>query len=57
MLAMNEAFKSAAALGISVFCAAGDDGANDNVYDGHATCGFFLLPVHTQLLVVAHRLR
>ncbi len=40
MLAMSEAFKSAAALGISVFCAAGDDGANDNVYDGHAHVDF-----------------
>ncbi len=40
MLAMNEAFKSAAALGISVFCAAGDDGANDNVYDGKAHVDF-----------------
>lgn len=33
MLAMDEAFKSAAALGISVFCAAGDNGASDNIYD------------------------
>lgn len=40
MLAMTDAFKSAAALGISVFCAAGDDGANDNVYDGAAHVDF-----------------
>jgi len=40
MVAMNEAFKSAAALGISVFCAAGDDGANDNIYDGKAHVDF-----------------
>lgn len=40
MLAMSEAFKSAAALGISVFCASGDNGANDNVYDGKAHVDF-----------------
>jgi len=34
MTAMNEAFQSAAAIGISVFVAAGDDGCNDNVGDG-----------------------
>jgi len=40
MTAMNEAFQSAAAVGISVFCAAGDDGANDNVNDGKAHVDF-----------------
>jgi kumamolisin len=40
MAAMNEAFQSAAAIGISVFCAAGDDGANDNVGDGLAHVDF-----------------
>jgi kumamolisin len=40
MTAMDEAFQSAAALGISVFSAAGDDGANDNVGDGKAHVDF-----------------
>jgi kumamolisin len=40
MLVMNQAFQSAAALGISVFCAAGDDGANDNVNNGQVHVDF-----------------
>jgi kumamolisin len=40
LAAMNDAFQSAAALGISVFVAAGDDGANDNVNDGKAHVDF-----------------
>lgn len=40
MTAMDEAFQSAAAVGISVFAAAGDDGANDNVNDGKAHVDF-----------------
>jgi kumamolisin len=40
MLAMNQAFQSAAALGISIFCAAGDDGAIDNIYDGKVHVDF-----------------
>lgn len=40
MSAMDEAFESAAAIGISVFVAAGDDGADDNVGDGKAHVDF-----------------
>jgi kumamolisin len=40
MTAMDEVFQSAAAVGISVFSAAGDDGANDNVNDGKAHVDF-----------------
>jgi len=40
MTAMDEAFQSAAAVGISVFCAAGDDGCNDNVNDGKVHVDF-----------------
>ena len=38
--AMSEAFESAAAMGISVLVAAGDDGVNDNQNDGHAHVDF-----------------
>jgi kumamolisin len=37
---MDELFQTAASLGISVFVACGDDGANDNVSDGHAHVDF-----------------
>ncbi|HEY9713266.1 MAG TPA: S53 family peptidase, partial [Chroococcales cyanobacterium] len=40
MIAMDDAFQSAAALGISVFVAAGDDGSNDNVGDGRPHVDF-----------------
>jgi kumamolisin len=40
MTAMDDAFQSAAAIGISVFVAAGDDGANDNQNDGRAHVDF-----------------
>lgn len=40
LTSMNDAFQSAAALGISVLVATGDDGANDNVNDGHAHVDF-----------------
>lgn len=38
--AMDEAFKAASDLGMSVFAAAGDDGADDNVGDGLAHVDF-----------------
>jgi kumamolisin len=38
--AYDEAFKEAAALGVSVCCAAGDDGSNDEVGDGRAHVDF-----------------
>jgi kumamolisin len=38
--AMDSLFESASSLGISVFVAAGDDGANDNVGDGKAHVDF-----------------
>ena len=38
--AMDELFQTATSLGISVFVAAGDDGANDNVSDGNAHVDF-----------------
>jgi kumamolisin len=38
--AYDEAFKEAAALGVSVCCAAGDDGSNDGVGDGRAHVDF-----------------
>lgn len=37
---MNAAFQAAAALGVTVFCAAGDAGAGDNVGDGLAHADF-----------------
>lgn len=40
MSSMNELFQSAAAVGISTFIAAGDDGANDNVNDGKTHVDF-----------------
>lgn len=40
MAALDDAFQSAIAIGISVFVAAGDDGANDNVSDGTAHVDF-----------------
>ena len=38
--AVNEAFQSAAAMGITVCCAAGDDGSRDQINDGLAHCDF-----------------
>ena len=38
--AVNEAFQAAAAMGITVCCAAGDDGSRDQVDDGLAHCDF-----------------
>jgi kumamolisin len=38
--AYDEVFKEAAALGVSVCCAAGDDGSNDEVGDGRAHVDF-----------------
>lgn len=38
--AYDEAFEEAAALGVSVCCAAGDDGSNDEVSDGRAHVDF-----------------
>jgi len=38
--AVNEAFQAAAAMGITVCCAAGDDGSRDQVNDGLAHCDF-----------------
>ncbi|HEY9756555.1 MAG TPA: S53 family peptidase [Oculatellaceae cyanobacterium] len=40
MTAMDDAFKAASELGMSVFVAAGDDGADDNVGDGCAHVDF-----------------
>jgi kumamolisin len=40
MTIMDDAFQTAAALGISVFVAAGDDGCNDNVGDGKVHVDF-----------------
>lgn len=40
MTALDDAFQSAVAIGMSVFVAAGDDGANDNVSDGSAHVDF-----------------
>ncbi|HEY9683381.1 MAG TPA: S53 family peptidase [Oculatellaceae cyanobacterium] len=40
MTAMDDAFKVASELGMSVFVAAGDDGADDNVGDGRAHVDF-----------------
>ena len=40
MKALNEAFESAAVVGISVLVAAGDDGVNDNTNDGSAHVDF-----------------
>ncbi|HTT63146.1 MAG TPA: S53 family peptidase [Bryobacteraceae bacterium] len=38
--AVNEAFQAAAAMGITICCAAGDDGSRDQVDDGLAHCDF-----------------
>jgi kumamolisin len=38
--AVNEAFQAAAAMGVTVCCAAGDDGSRDQVDDGLAHCDF-----------------
>jgi kumamolisin len=38
--AFDRAFKEAGALGVSVCCASGDDGSNDNINDGHAHVDF-----------------
>jgi kumamolisin len=38
--AVNEAFQAAAAMGVTVCCAAGDDGSRDQVDDGRAHCDF-----------------
>ncbi|MBF0466430.1 MAG: S8/S53 family peptidase [Nitrospirae bacterium] len=40
MLSYNQAFQTAAALGITVFCAAGDNGSGDGVTDGKAHADF-----------------
>jgi kumamolisin len=37
---MDQAFQSAAAVGVTVFCASGDDGSRDRVSDGHAHADF-----------------
>lgn len=38
--AVNEAFQAAAAMGVTVCCASGDDGSRDQVDDGHAHVDF-----------------
>lgn len=38
--AVNESFQAAAAMGVTVCCAAGDDGSRDQVDDGLAHCDF-----------------
>jgi kumamolisin len=38
--AVNEGFQAAAAMGVTVCCAAGDDGSRDQITDGHAHCDF-----------------
>jgi kumamolisin len=38
--AVNEAFQAAAAMGVTICCAAGDDGSRDQVDDGLAHCDF-----------------
>jgi kumamolisin len=38
--AVNEAFQAAASMGVTVCCAAGDDGSRDQVDDGLAHCDF-----------------
>src|SRR5262245_13726113 len=40
MTAMDQAFQAAAAVGITVFCASGDDGSRDRVNDGRAHADF-----------------
>jgi kumamolisin len=40
MQAFNQAFQAAAALGVTVCCASGDDGSADGVNDGHAHTDF-----------------
>jgi kumamolisin len=40
MSAMNSAFEDAAALGVTICVASGDDGSNDRVGDGHAHADF-----------------
>ncbi len=38
--AVNEAFQAGAAMGVTICCAAGDDGSRDQVDDGHAHVDF-----------------
>lgn len=38
--AVNESFQAAAAMGVSVCCASGDDGSRDQINDGHAHVDF-----------------
>jgi kumamolisin len=38
--AVNDAFQAAAAMGVTVCCASGDDGSRDQVNDGHAHVDF-----------------
>jgi len=38
--AVNEAFQAAASMGVTVCCAAGDDGSRDQINDGLAHCDF-----------------
>jgi kumamolisin len=38
--AVNEAFQAAAAMGVTVCCASGDDGSRDQIDDGLAHCDF-----------------
>jgi len=40
MQAMDQAFQAAAAMGVTVFCASGDDGSNDNENDHKAHADF-----------------
>jgi kumamolisin len=40
MLAMNQVFKDAEALGVTICCASGDNGSNDGVEDGFAHVDF-----------------
>src|SRR5947208_17092414 len=40
MQLMDQAFQAAAALGITVFCAAGDNGSGDGANDGNAHVDF-----------------
>jgi len=40
MTAMDQAFQTAAAFGVTVFCSSGDDGSNDRVGDGLAHADF-----------------
>jgi kumamolisin len=38
--AVNEAFQAGAAMGVTICCAAGDDGSRDQITDGHAHVDF-----------------